>query len=68
MEIKDLKTHLKINQVLANYQLNPHKNYRICCPFHEDKTPSMQVIPIPMPGNLPDFVIRTLRIFVGYRI
>lgn len=45
MEIKELKDHLKIGQVLAAYGLSSDKNHRICCPFHEDKTPSMQVYP-----------------------
>jgi DNA primase len=45
MEIKELKDHLKIGQVLAAYGLKADKNHRICCPFHEDKTPSMQVYP-----------------------
>lgn len=29
--------------VLQYYNLKPDKHNRICCPFHEDKTPSMQV-------------------------
>jgi DNA primase len=43
MEIKELKDHLKIGQVLTAYNLKADKNNRICCPFHDDKTPSMQV-------------------------
>lgn len=43
MDIKEIKDHLKIGQVLAAYNLKADKNNRICCPFHEDKTPSMQV-------------------------
>ena len=30
-------------QVLAKYNLKPNKHLRLNCPFHEDKTPSMQV-------------------------
>lgn len=45
MDIKDLKTHLKIDRVLAAYQVEADKNNRVRCPFHEDKTPSMQVYP-----------------------
>lgn len=30
-------------QVLSRYNLIPDKHLRLNCPFHEDKTPSMQV-------------------------
>jgi len=43
MEIADIKAHLSISQVLQHCNLKPDKHNRICCPFHEDKTPSMQV-------------------------
>jgi DNA primase len=43
MEIQDIKQHLTLLQVLKYYNLKPDKNNRICCPFHEDKTQSMQV-------------------------
>jgi DNA primase len=43
MEIQDIKTRLSISAVLQHYGLKPDKNARLCCPFHEDKTPSMQV-------------------------
>ncbi len=42
MEIPTIKQKLSIKQVLHHYQLQP-KNGMINCPFHEDKTPSMQV-------------------------
>lgn len=45
MDIKEIKDHLKIGPVLAAYKLKADQNNRICCPFHEDKTPSMQVYP-----------------------
>jgi len=45
MEISDIKNRLTINQVLNHYGLKPDKNKRINCPFHNDKTPSMQVYP-----------------------
>jgi len=45
MEIHDIKQNLSILTVLAQCNLNPDKNHRLCCPFHEDKTPSMQVYP-----------------------
>ncbi len=45
MEITEIKTHLTISQVLAHYGLKADKNQRLCCPFHEDKTPSMQAYP-----------------------
>jgi DNA primase len=43
MEISDIKTRLSIAAVLHHYGLKPDKTARLCCPFHEDKTPSMQV-------------------------
>jgi DNA primase len=45
MEIPEIKAHLTIAQVLDHYGLKVDKNNRLCCPFHEDKTPSMQVYP-----------------------
>lgn len=43
MEIAEIKQQLTIDQVLAHYGLRPNKNQMLCCPFHHDKTPSMQV-------------------------
>ena len=43
MEIQEIKNGLTLSQVLKYYNLKPDKHNRICCPFHEDKTPSMQV-------------------------
>ncbi len=43
MEIPDIKQQLTIGQVLAHYHLAPDKNHRLHCPFHPDKTPSLQV-------------------------
>ena len=43
MEITDIKQHLTLSQVLQHYGLKPDKHMRLNCPFHEDKTPSMQV-------------------------
>jgi DNA primase/energy-coupling factor transporter ATP-binding protein EcfA2 len=43
MEIQEIKQHLTMSTVLQKYNLKPDKNHRLCCPFHEDKTPSMQV-------------------------
>lgn len=43
MEIQDIKQNLAIKTVLVHYNLNPDKNNRLNCPFHEDKTPSLQV-------------------------
>ena len=45
MEITHIKQHLSILTVLKHYGLTPDRNKRIHCPFHEDKTPSMQVYP-----------------------
>lgn len=43
MEIQDIKSKLTLAQVLHYYHLKPDKNLWLCCPFHDDKTPSMQV-------------------------
>ena len=43
MDIKDIKAQLSITQVLQHYNLKADKNSRINCPFHDDKTPSMQI-------------------------
>jgi DNA primase len=43
MEIAEIKQQLKISQVLEHYSLKADKNWRLNCPFHDDKTPSMQV-------------------------
>ena len=45
MEINEIKAQLSIQTVLNLYSLKPDRNKRIRCPFHEDKTPSMQVYP-----------------------
>lgn len=45
MEITDIKARLSILKVLAHYGLKPNRNKMINCPFHADKTPSMQVYP-----------------------
>lgn len=43
MEIPEIKSQLSIATVLHYYGLKPDKNAKMCCPFHEDKTPSMQI-------------------------
>ena len=45
MDIQDIKLRLSINQVLGHYGLTPDKNHRLHCPFHPDKTPSLQIYP-----------------------
>jgi DNA primase len=45
MDIKDIKQQLTINQVLSYYSLKPDKSNRLHCPFHPDKTPSLQIYP-----------------------
>jgi DNA primase len=42
MDIKEIKARLSMATVLAHYGLQAESN-KLCCPFHEDKTPSMQV-------------------------
>jgi len=43
MEISELKSRLSLSTILNYYGLKPDKSAKMCCPFHEDKTPSMQV-------------------------
>ena len=43
MEISEIKAQLDILDLLRSYSLTPDRNKRINCPFHNDKTPSMQV-------------------------
>jgi DNA primase len=45
MSIAEIKTQLSIMEVLNHYGLKPNANKILCCPFHDDKTPSMQVYP-----------------------
>lgn len=43
MEISEIKQKLTIAMVLHYYGLKADKNNRLHCPFHDDKTPSLQV-------------------------
>ncbi|MDR0228293.1 MAG: hypothetical protein LBI72_04440 [Flavobacteriaceae bacterium] len=43
MTIDEIKQQLTLANVLHYYGLKPDKHSRLCCPFHQDKTPSMQV-------------------------
>ena len=45
MEIAEIKAQLSIGQVLDHYGIKPNRSKMINCPFHKDKTPSMQVYP-----------------------
>jgi len=45
MEIQDIKATLSIQTVLNHYNLSPDRNQRLCCPWHNDKTPSLQIYP-----------------------
>jgi DNA primase catalytic core len=45
MEISEIKAQLTILEVLAHYRLQPNRNNMLCCPFHDDKTPSLQIYP-----------------------
>jgi DNA primase len=44
MEIQEIKSNLPLSQILQHYGLKP-KNNMLNCPFHEDKTASLQVNP-----------------------
>jgi DNA primase len=43
MQIQEIKTQLTLKEVLNHYGLKPDKHLRLNCPFHPDKTPSLQV-------------------------
>jgi DNA primase len=43
MEISEIKQKFSMSNVLHYYGLKTDKQSRLNCPFHEDKTPSMQV-------------------------
>jgi DNA primase len=45
MEIREIKSRLSITAVLQSYGIVVNKNKQVHCPFHNDKTPSMQVYP-----------------------
>lgn len=45
MELKTIKERLTIQEVLSYYGLHPDQHDRLCCPFHADKTPSLQIYP-----------------------
>ena len=45
MEIHEIKSGLHIEDVLSHYGVKINNNKHCLCPFHEDKTPSMQVYP-----------------------
>jgi DNA primase/ABC-type dipeptide/oligopeptide/nickel transport system ATPase component len=45
MEPKEIKALLSMEVVLRHYGLRPDKHDRLLCPFHPDKTPSLQIYP-----------------------
>lgn len=45
MTIPEIKEQLSIVTVLDHYGIRMNRNRMVCCPFHDDKNPSMQVYP-----------------------
>jgi len=43
MEIKAIKEQLPLLEVVRHYGLQADKQQRLLCPFHVDKTPSLQL-------------------------
>ena len=43
MEISEIKQKLTLSEVIKHYGYKADKQNRINCPFHDDKTPSMQL-------------------------
>ncbi len=42
MNIPEIKSRLSMKEILQHYGLKPDRNKMLNCPFHPDKTPSMQ--------------------------
>jgi DNA primase/thymidylate synthase len=45
MEIREIKQKLKIETVLAHYNLHPDRHHFLKCPFHGDEDPSLKIYP-----------------------
>jgi DNA primase len=45
MDIQEIKSRLTLANLIQYYGYKATNNNRICCPFHDDKNPSMQVYP-----------------------
>lgn len=45
MEIQEIKQRLTMAEVIKHYGLKADKQNRLKCPFHNDRTPSLQVYP-----------------------
>lgn len=43
MTIEEIKSSLTIVEVIMHYGLLPDTHGRLCCPFHKDNTPSLQL-------------------------
>lgn len=43
MSIEEIKQNLNLATILDHYNLKPNKNKMLLCPFHDDKTASLQV-------------------------
>lgn len=41
--VQTIKDRLKMREVLLHYGYQPNKAKFICCPFHNEKTPSMKI-------------------------
>ncbi len=45
MQIPEIKARLPLERVLSHYGLRPDRNGHLRCPFHDDRTASLQVFP-----------------------
>jgi len=43
MKIDSIKTRLSMRDILQHYNLYPNYHNFICCPFHDEKTPSLKI-------------------------
>lgn len=43
MTIEEIKSKLSLMEVIMHYGFKPDTHGKLCCPFHEDSTPSLQL-------------------------
>ena len=43
MKIDSIKTRISLRDILQHYNLHPNYHNFICCPFHDEKTPSLKI-------------------------
>ena len=41
--IHEVKNRVNIQEIAEYYGYTPNRQHKICCPFHSEKTPSLQI-------------------------